>query len=214
MWRSPVSTRPCPATCDPSPLPITSVRLAPRSAARYAPSLPVTTRCSYAQASVETVADALGDAGFGVGDLNARNLIREDRAEAGEAVGRRPARLIPQAGADEGLAAMEVDELNRDIEHAAGRDPADREPRPDGVVHHELRTAVGAQRMGDPRHEEEQPDPAVLDNVPEAVQPVVAGPVRQEQPALAFDGDEARRVAAWRRLRPAVLARGRHHHEL
>ena len=48
-----------------------------------------------AQASVETVADALGDAGFGVRDLNAGNLIGEDRAEAGEAVGRRPARPIP-----------------------------------------------------------------------------------------------------------------------
>src|SRR5215207_9135777 len=122
MWRSPVSTRPCPATCDPSPLLITSIRLAPRSAARYAPSLPVTTRRGAAQASVETVADALGDAGFGVGDLDAGNLIGEDRAEAGEAVGRRPARLVPQAGADQRLAAMEVDELNRDIEHAAGRD--------------------------------------------------------------------------------------------
>jgi len=67
--------------------------------------------------------------------------------------------------------------------------------------------------MGDPRHEEEEPDPAVLDKVPETVQPVVAGPVRQEQPALAFDGDEARRVAAWGRLRPAALARRRNHHE-
>src|SRR3954470_12355028 len=147
MWRSPVSTRPCPATCDPSPLPITSIRLAPRSAARYAPSLPVTTRPGAAQASVETVADALGDAGFGVGDLNARNLVGKDRAEAREAVGRRPARLIPQAGADESLAAVEVGELDRDIEHAAGRNAADREARSEGVVHHELRTAVDAQRM-------------------------------------------------------------------
>src|SRR5215207_11257239 len=128
MWRSPVSTRPCPATCDPSPLPITSIRLAPRSAARYSPSLPVTTRRGAAQASVETVADALGDAGFGVGDRNAGNLIGEDRAEAREAVGRRPARLIPQAGADQRLAAMEISELDSDIEHAAGRNAADREP--------------------------------------------------------------------------------------
>jgi hypothetical protein len=57
--------------------------------------------------------------------------------------------------------------------------------------------------MGDPRHEEEEPDPAVLDNVPEAVQPVVAGPGQPSSRAVdtTTKGERSMNARAWASMR-------------
>jgi hypothetical protein len=54
---------------------------------------------------------------------------------------------------------------------------------------------------------------AVGDQVLEAVEAVVARPVRQMQALLVHDGHEARRIAARRGVGPAVGVRRRYHHK-
>ena len=66
-----------------------------------------------------------------------------------------------------------------------------------------LRPAVDAQRLAQPRHEKDQPDPGPRQQVADRVDPVVAEPVGDQQGLVVEHLDKARRVALWRGIAAA-----------
>jgi len=73
--------------------------------------------------------------------------------------------------------------------------------------------AVDPERLVEPRHDEQQPDPGCGDDVRQRVEPVVARHVRDGQVVVVEDGDPSRRAAARRYVEVALRVARRHHHE-
>ena len=103
---------------------------------------------------------------------------------------------IPELRAHQRLAAMEVGLLDRDADDSDRQASVDRSERPELRVGVDRRAAVDAQRLVHARHEEEHPDAAVLENVFERIEAVVAGKIRDHQRRRIERLDEARRPAA------------------
>lgn len=82
-----------------------------------------------------------------------------------------------------------------------------------GAALRHRRGAVHPQGLVDARHEEDQPDAGVLDDVAEAVDAFVAAPVGDHQGAAIGNAHEARRVAARARIGLAGRVGARQHQE-
>ena len=134
---------------------------------------------------------------------------------AGEAspVTVRPARGLPEAGALHALRAMEERFLHvhRDRE-LRGLALGGQARQPLGIAH-DPGAAVDPQRLLAARHQEEEPDAGVLEQVPHPVEALVARTVRDQQGPLVHHQDEAGRVALGAHVAAARAVRGRHEHE-
>ncbi len=78
---------------------------------------------------------------------------------------------------------------------------------------HEPRPPVHAQRIVQPGNQEQQPDPARLQHVSEAVDPIVARAIGDDEGRVVGHTDEARRVAAWTGVHFARSIDARQHQE-
>ena len=133
-----------------------------------------------------------------------------ERREYGLAV--HPRRVRPQVGADERLGAVEKDFFHFHHEPAARRPPLHRQGLEPGRVGGQRGPSVQPERLVHARNHEQQSHLRVLENVPQRVHAVVAGPVGQEDGAIVEDLDETRRIAPRRAVDPPVRAgRGEDH---
>src|SRR4051794_36616312 len=129
-------------------------------------------RARASAASVQVGLVAPLDLGAHVG-LAAALLLRAlvDRAERRpheRRVG--PVLRLPEIRAEEGLAAVAEDLVDLDVDHEPGRLAVDGELLRQGRVAAERRAPVHAQRLGEARDHEQQPDARPLDDVVHAVE--------------------------------------------
>ena len=134
----------------------------------------------------------------------ARDLLTETDAQGGLA----PAVGLPQPCAQERLGAVKVaapDEDARDQERGA---VAFDEARAQCRIVVELGAAADPEGFAGPRHQEDQLDGRICQDVLEREEKPVALALGQQQRARVLDVDEARRVALGRDDRHAIRPRG------
>jgi len=155
--------------------------------------------------SVKLVGHATGVVGVEdrtVGPRSARSgKVPERRGTLGPA---NTARL-PQIRADERLGAMLERLLDCNHNHGRGLLAIDRETPLEDWIDADPGPAIDPVRLVRAGDQEDQPDARVLHEVLEAVYPIVAAPVRNQQcAAIILDLDEAGLVAFGRAVEPVA----------
>ena len=117
--------------------------------------------------------------------------------------------VLPQARTDEGLGAVEeaLFDLDTDGNERASC-PARRSVRADLRIARNPRLAVDAQRLFAARHEEDQADVRVRQQIEHAVQPFVARAFGDDESPIVEDLDEAGGIALGRHVASSVAPRG------
>src|SRR5688572_9913321 len=136
----------------------------------------------------------------------------DDAAGARQALALYVVRGVPEVGAEDGAGALEEHGVHAHHQHRARQLALDAEALQQLRVGANLGAAVDAQRLADARHQEQERHAGVGDDVFQAVHPVVAAPVGDQQRFLVIDHDEAGHVAARRGVH-AVRAAGGEHEE-
>src|SRR4029077_1012358 len=112
---------------------------------------------------------------------------------------------LPQIRADERLGAMLERLLDRNHDHGRGLLAIDSETPLEDRIDADPAPAVDPVRLVGAGDQEDQPDARVLHEVLEAVYPIVATPVWDQQcAAIILDLDEARLVAFGRAVEPVA----------
>ena len=138
--------------------------------------------------------------------LSRVDLVHQDSAEAGQQAAVGFGCAVPQARAVDGLGAVEIDFLDADHDHRFGQFVLMFEPCPQRVVCGEQGAAVDAQAFVKARHQCQNADGRVFDEVAQAIQTVVAGAVGDGDGVFVEDDDKSGVVATWRAIETTVTA--------
>src|SRR5215469_15104297 len=121
--------------------------------------------------------------------------LRSQIPAEGEGRAGRPALMLPQARADEGLGAVEEALRHREPDRHFRRLAARTQPLEQRRIHRELCFAADPQGLGIGRYDEEKPDMRVGEDVLQTEEEIVARAVGNEQRLAILDQDEARIIA-------------------
>src|SRR5712691_994782 len=161
--------------------------------------------------SVEPGAVALGGVALGGLDRAFADLLGDDAPERGEIRLRDVLLRVPQIGADQRLAAVEIDLVGGDQDAAARHLAVDRAGFEQCRVRGDASAPVHPQRLAQPGHEKDQPDARGGQEIADRVDPVIAEPVGDQQRLVVEHLDKARRVALGRGVDAARrVGRGDH----
>jgi hypothetical protein len=122
------------------------------------------------------------------------DLLGDDAAERRPLALRQLLLRVPQIGADQRLAAVEINLLGGDQDAAPRHLAIDGERLQQGRIGRNAGLAVDPQGLVDPGHKKDQPDPGAGEQVADRVDPVVAEPVWDQQSLVVDHLDEARRI--------------------
>ena len=122
-------------------------------------------------------------------------------------------RLVPQAGPAQRPVAVDIGFPYRHADRHQGRFAAHREPFHQVGIVGQARPAIEAQGLLESRDHEDRGDFRVFQNVAERIEPVVAGPVGNQDRPVVGDMDEARPVAARRDIAGPAVGPGRPDHQ-
>ncbi|CCV13693.1 hypothetical protein MESS4_590056 [Mesorhizobium sp. STM 4661] len=109
---------------------------------------------------------------------------------------------VPQFRSDNGPGALEIHRIDIDNRDRARRLAFDGEGGAKRGVGGDVGLAVDAQRRAGGRHQEQQPDARIANDVFQRIGTVIAAPVRHHQGFRVMDAHEAGKIAARRAVQP------------